>query len=144
MTYVERYSVDIGEWEFGGFKSAIDFYLNEKLNLNNVLIFTKYYTYYHECRLARQGKAGSDAEKFAMNKRIFNKPIVDARALFGFLVGHLGTRTAVDPVTKDDALWRLVEFLTRPAVTQLTAFGESDALADKDLAQYLGNRFAGK
>ncbi len=54
MTYLERYSIDIGNWNFAGFKNGIDFHLNHRFNLNNVLIFTKYYTYYHECRLASE------------------------------------------------------------------------------------------
>lgn len=114
--------------------------------MNNVLIFTKYYTYYHSCRLARETEPAGEAEKFAMNKRIFDKPIVDMRALFGFLVTHLGTRVALDPVTKDDALWRLVEFFTRPSVAQLAAYSDNacNTLDDKDLARYLANRSGDK
>jgi hypothetical protein len=43
--------VSIGEWNLGAFKQALDFHLNQRPNINNVLIFTKYYTYYHQNRL---------------------------------------------------------------------------------------------
>jgi hypothetical protein len=47
LTYVEQYGLDICDWNLAKFKTPLDFNLNVKPNLNNVLIFTKYYTYYH-------------------------------------------------------------------------------------------------
>jgi hypothetical protein len=38
------------------------------------------------------------------------------RALFGHLVDKLGTKQAIDPVTKEDALWRLVEFFNSKGI----------------------------
>jgi hypothetical protein len=85
----------------------------------------------------------TESEKFDLNKRIFsNKPIVDMRALFGYLVESLGTRQAIDPVSKDDALWRIVDFFTHSSVNQLVPFSDNNfnSLSDKDLAKYLANR----
>ena len=56
MTYLERYNVDINGWDLSSFKTPLDFNLNTKFNLNNVLIFTKFYTYYHQCTLQVQIK----------------------------------------------------------------------------------------
>jgi hypothetical protein len=44
------------------------------------------------------------------------------RALFGFLVQNLGTKSAIDPVSKEDALWRIVDFFSQRAITELTPF----------------------
>jgi len=54
LTYVEKYGVDISEWNLEAFKTPLDFHLNQSLNLTNVLIFTKYYTYLHQCRLRNE------------------------------------------------------------------------------------------
>lgn len=53
MTYLEQYNLDISEWNLAKFKTPLDFNLNVKPNLSNVLIFTKYYTYFHQCRMAK-------------------------------------------------------------------------------------------
>lgn len=150
LTYVEKYGVDISSWNLGSFKSALDFHLNQRPNINNVLIFTKYYTYYYGCRLAKEsrslGKPVSqltEQEKYELNSRVFNhSSLVDMKSLFGHLVESLGTRQAIDPVTKDDALWRIVEFFTRPGVKDIAQFGQTsyNTLSDKDIAAYLSNR----
>lgn len=78
LTYVEQYGLDISDWNLAKFKTPLDFNLNVKPNLNNVLIFTKYYTYYHQCRLAKKLKINpkleSDADKFTINTKVFNAP----------------------------------------------------------------------
>lgn len=86
----------------------------------------------------------SDAEKFALNRRVFNAPaLVDMRSLFGYLVQNLGTKQAIDPVSKEDALWRIVDFFTQRGINDITSFGETsfNTLSESDLSQYLGNRF---
>ena len=115
MTYLEQYKLDISEWNLAKFKTPLDFNLNVKPNISNVLIFTKYYTYFHQCRMTKQSKITpvleTEADKFVANANVFNNPsLVDMRALFGHLVESLGTKQAIDPVSKEDALWRIVEF----------------------------------
>ena len=86
----------------------------------------------------------SDAEKFALNRRVFNAPaLVDMRSLFGYLVQNLGTKQAIDPVSKEDALWRIVDFFTQRGINDIASFGETsfNTLSESDLSQYLGNRF---
>lgn len=150
MTYVEKFGVNIAEWNLSQFKTALDFYLNQRFNLNNVLIFSKYYTYFHQCRLSNELKQLdkpisqlSEAEKFAMNSRVFNQEsLVDMRSLFGFLVKNLGTRQAIDPSSKDDALWKLVDFFTKQGIADIAQYSATgfNTLSDKDISAYLANR----
>lgn len=76
MTYLEQYNLDISEWNLAKFKTPLDFNLNVKPNLSNVLIFTKYYTYFHQCRMAKQLKISpkfeSEADRFTANAKVFN------------------------------------------------------------------------
>ena len=131
MSYLEKYGVDISEWSMGSFKGPLEYSLNTRFNLSSVLVFTKYYTYFHDCRLRKEiNKLDTtplsqltENEKYALNARVFNTPaLVDMRALFGFLVQNLGTKSAIDPVSKEDALWRIVDFFSQRAITELTPF----------------------
>ena len=115
-----------------------------------MLIFTKYYTHYHTCRLDKELRQLSkpisklsEAEKFALNSKVFNsQSLVDMRTLFGYLVQNLGTKQVIDPVTKEDALWRIVDFFTQKGIKSIASFGETsfNTLSDDDLSQYLANR----
>lgn len=64
------------------------------------------------------------------------------RSLFGYLVQSLGTKQAIDPVSKEDALWRIVEFFTKNGVSEIANFGETsyNTISEIDLAKYLQNR----
>lgn len=150
LTYAKKYGIQIGEWNLGQFKTALDFHLNQRPNLNNVLIFTKYYTYFHQCRLSKELKALdtsvaqlSEGDKYALNSRVFNQPtLVDMRSLFGHLVKSLGERQAIDPVTKEDALWQIVEFFSKPGVNEIAQYGQTtfNSLEDSDISAFLVNR----
>lgn len=149
LTYLEQYQVNIANWSLSSFKTPLEFNLNEKPNINNVLIFTKYYTYYHQCRERQELKnvsdlsTLSDSEKFELHHKLFNQPtLVDLRALFGYLVHTLGTKQAIDPISKEDALWRIVEFFSRPAIREISQFGANgyNTISEQDVAQYLANR----
>ena len=121
LTYLEQYKLDISEWNLAKFKTPLDFNLNVKPSLSNVLIFTKYYTYFHQRRMAKHTpKFENDTDKFTANAYVFNAPsLVDMRALFGHLVESLGSKQAIDPVTKDDALWRIVEFFNSKGIRDI-------------------------
>lgn len=64
------------------------------------------------------------------------------RTLFGYLVQNLGTKQVIDPVTKEDALWRIVDFFTQTGIKEIASFGETsfNSLSDNDVSQYLANR----
>lgn len=51
IAYVEQHQIDISSWDLNHFKSALDFYLNTKFDMNNLFTFTKFYTYFHTCKL---------------------------------------------------------------------------------------------
>lgn len=114
------------------------------------MVFTKYYTHYHTCRLVKElkllDKPVSDlgeADKLALNSKVFNsQSLVDMRTLFGYLVQNLGTKQVIDPVTKEDALWRIVDFFTQTGIKEIASFGETsfNSLSDNDVSQYLANR----
>jgi hypothetical protein len=85
----------------------------------------------------------SESEKFALNSKVFNsQSLVDMRSLFGYLVQNLGTKQVIDPVTKEDALWRIVDFFTQRGINDIASFGETsfNTLSDNDVSQYLANR----
>jgi hypothetical protein len=65
------------------------------------------------------------------------------RSLFGYLVKKLGTKQAIDPITKEDALWRIVEFFTRSGISDIANYGQNNynTLSDSDISSYLNNRF---
>lgn len=56
LTYIEKFGVDISQWSLGKFKSALEFYLNHKFNLTNILIFTKYYTHINQLRFRKEAR----------------------------------------------------------------------------------------
>jgi len=41
--YCQTFSVNIGRWDIGLFKNALDYYLNDNFNLNKVMVFSKFY-----------------------------------------------------------------------------------------------------
>jgi len=66
----------------------------------------------------------SEAEKFTMNSRVFNNTnLADMRSIFGYLVQNLGTKQAIDPVSKEDALWRVIDFFTKSGIKDIANFG---------------------
>jgi hypothetical protein len=44
--YVDQYQVDIADWNLNKFRSALDYYLNHSVDLNNLLTFIRFYTKY--------------------------------------------------------------------------------------------------
>jgi len=44
---MEKNSIDISNWDLNRFRPALDFYLNSSFNIDNVLTFSKFYTYFH-------------------------------------------------------------------------------------------------
>jgi hypothetical protein len=47
------------------------------------------------------------------------------RSLFGYLVDKLGAKQALDPATKEDALWKIVDFFTKSGVQEIASYGQS-------------------
>jgi hypothetical protein len=53
-----------------------------------------------------------------MFERVFGslESLVDMNALFGHLVEKVGSKTFIDPITKQDPLVKLIEFFSRKDV----------------------------
>jgi hypothetical protein len=107
-SYVERYQVNISAWEMSRFRSAIDFYLNHSFDINKLLTFSRFYIHYANSQLVNQ----------ADFQNVFGEleSLVDMNALFGYLVDKVGTKTFIDPTTKEDPLQNLIEFFAQPEV----------------------------
>ena len=59
----------------------------------------------------------TDSERYQLHQKVFdNEHLVDMRAMFAVLLDKVGRKQVIDPVTKEDGLWRIVEFFTRPGV----------------------------
>lgn len=158
ITYVENYGLDITYWPLRKFHSALNYYTNVSFDLSNLLIFTRYYAYYHTCRLNRslknlaQEEDGyrkeveelTHAEKLQVSKEVFggqDSQAIDMRSLFGMLVNKLGTQEALDPVTREDGLWNLIDYYTKRGISDLASYYQSlnNTLDERDIALYFKN-----
>lgn len=63
------------------------------------------------------------------------------RSLFGYLVEKIGNKQVIDPITKEDPLWRAIEFFYRPGVQDITNYGETqyNIINESDVASYFKN-----
>jgi hypothetical protein len=109
-------------WDLSVFRSAIDYYLNDNFNLNKIMVFVKAYTHFYNSRAANY-KGPNMMEDHA--------DLVDMKSLFSFLVNKVGDHRVVDPVTKSDTLWELIELASKPQFAGL--------LDTADIANYLNN-----
>ena len=68
--------------------------------------------------------------------------LVDMAALAEYLVSSLGPRQVVDPLTKDDSIWSLIEFFTASReMIGICAQTQNSRISGKTIADYLGNQF---
>ena len=67
------------------------------------------------------------------------------RALFGHLVQKVGNKDALDPISKEDSLWKLVDFLTNPINLDTQKYAENNfsSLNPRDVALYFKNHLDG-
>lgn len=148
--YCENFSVDTSAWNVSQFHSAINYYLNVNFNLSKVMIFTKFYRQYYGQRAASIIKGESGLSEQALRNAsiaIFDKHegLVNMRALFSFLTDHVGREQVIDPLTKQDALWKLVDFYTRDRqFFTLSQHSENNSLDVEDIARYFGTQFSQK
>jgi hypothetical protein len=63
------------------------------------------------------------------------------KALFSHLVDKIGTKTFIDPQTKQDPMVNLIEFYSRSDVQQVSRLSEeaTTSVSSKDMAKYLIN-----
>jgi len=60
VNYCQANDLDIGSWDIGRFRSALNYYLNVDFNISKVLVFSKFYSYYYRCRLNKAKELKSD------------------------------------------------------------------------------------
>lgn len=62
-------------------------------------------------------------------------------SLFGHLVDKLGSNTVIDPISREDALWKLINFFTKSNLCELSSFAENNhnMLSEADMAHYFRN-----
>ena len=132
-SYVERYQVNISTWEISRFRSAIDFYLNHSFDINKLLTFSRFYIHYANSQLVNNAEF----------QNVFGEleSLVDMNALFGYLVEKVGTKTFIDPMTKEDPLQNLIEFFAQPDVQEISKLSNEGTtfISTGDIAKYLGN-----
>ena len=70
--------------------------------------------------------------------------VADIRTLFSKLVQKIGTKEAVDPHTKEDALWRFIDFCTGRGMLELADLSENstNVIDERDLALYFKNHLS--
>ena len=148
--YCQNFSVDASEWNLSQFHSAINYYLNVNFNMSKVMIFTKFYRHFYACRAQKilQGETNlSEKAQKTAAIAIFEKHegLVDMRALFSFLIDHIGPEQVIDPLTKEDALWNLVDFFTQDKTFfNVSQHSANNSLNVEDMARYFGKQFAQK
>lgn len=69
--------------------------------------------------------------------------LVDMNNLFSLIVNKLGSNILIDPLTNEDAVWKIINFFTQPAIVSLKSFTEnpSNSINEEDIALYFKNHF---
>ena len=98
------------------FRSALDFYLNESFDLNKVLTFIRYDVHFAKSSLVH---ATEDKEETFQKTFGQLEDLVDITALFSFITERLGTRTMIDPVSRQDPILNLIEFFCDKNVNEI-------------------------
>ena len=62
-------------------------------------------------------------------------------ALFGYLVDKVGTKTFIDPATKEDPIQNLMEFFAQPEVQEICKMSQEGTtfISSGDVSKYLSN-----
>jgi len=100
----------------------LDFYLNHQFDLSKIMIFCKFYTKHFEDKIVHElsklinKDTGSLSEQqiFDLKERVFGQHdgLVDMQALSKFLVKKTGRSQIIDPTTREDSLWKMIDMFT--------------------------------
>lgn len=114
INYVEQNDISIHEWDITRFRSALNFYLNHSFDISKLLTFVRYYVAFGDSCL-RNGSGVTDKDRF---DEVFGEleQLVDVNALFTYLVERVGSKSFVDPLTKEDPMMNLVAFFSKPEI----------------------------
>jgi hypothetical protein len=118
--YCRRNEVDITNWDLSAFRASLNHYMNVDFDLSKLLTFTKFHTQFYAQRAQRvfgslPNDQVDDASISAASQSIFSEhdALVDLSHLFTFLSEQIGNERVIDPITKEDCMWQLVDMYTR-------------------------------
>lgn len=131
------------------FKDSLEYYMNNKFNLSNVIVFMKYYTYYQECLFREFNLTPqcirdlSPSELVEYSHFLFpNNSLVDTRDLFSNLVKRIGSNRIVDNTTKQNMMDRFMNYFVNFTVPFMdTTHFVNNFVLENDVAAYCANRF---
>ena len=78
-----------------------------------------------------------------LHKRVFAKhdSLVDMRALSKFLIRKTGSKQIIDPLTREDSLFGLINlFIQNPDVYQASALSKNNHIEPETVAEYFNQR----
>ena len=62
------------------------------------------------------------------------------KSLFSYLVDHIGLEQIIDPLTKEDALWSIIDMYTKDSHFFIASqYSPSNSIDSADIARYLSN-----
>ena len=63
------------------------------------------------------------------------------RELSKYLISRVGSQQVIDPISKEDALWSLIDFFTKtPEFYRVSQQSASNTISPNSVAEYLGNQ----
>ena len=149
INYAEQRKVKISSFDLNLFKDSLQYYMNDKFNLSNIIIFMKYYAYYQEClfkefNLTPQSiRALSPSELVEYSHFLFpNNSLVDTRDIFSFLVKKIGSNRIIDNTTKQNMMDRFVNYFINYTIPFMnTTNFSNNFILENDVATYWANKF---
>lgn len=149
INYAEKVDLNTASWSLMKFQSAVSYYLNDAFDLSKLMTFTRYYTHVNQSRVdsllakdyeGRNIEQLAEKEKKQLHAKVFSESdkLIDMQSLFGHLVERVGQKDIVDPYTKQDVLWSLIDFFTRRGMAALMQKGATpfSSLGERDIAKY--------
>ena len=116
------------------------------------MIFVKFYEKFYTDRANHELQASlryaedrelNESEAFKLSKRVFGEGehLVDMNSLVEYLVQSIGTGKIIDPLTKEDSIWSLIDFFTSDKdFVQISSMSENNHISGRVIAEYLGNQ----
>ena len=152
VNYCNRYGVDTSSYPVEKFRGALDHYLNRQFDLSKVMIFVKFYQRHIADRARNafdqvdpQMKDLPDSTILGVSKQVYgaSEGLVDFTALSDFLVDQVGARQVLDPITKKDSLWGLIESQTCDKdFIRAAQMSPENGLSGRTVARYVGNQLS--
>jgi hypothetical protein len=115
VNYCKSLEISTADLSVNSFRPALDYYMNKNFNLSKVMTFLKLYSTFCADRAEQVlSEEIAQEEMASVADQIFGKTddLVDLDALANYLVQQAGERQILDPLTKEDGLWNLIDTFT--------------------------------